>query len=649
MAIQPASFLLRPGFHAPAFAFRLFLTIALSLPFLLFSQGNCNCNRAKEITEKSKAMRADTKLSEDQKYAYFSGLVKDKDPACVILGYGPYLNHLYYSSRRDDVPAALQALKQLLIQQDCPDSNYVVYYNLLGLVAYSQKKMDSMVHYTLRAMEASDHTKENKYRIQATYNLGVTLLNMEDYEGALFYLRQSIGYLERSRELDPINCVGQMGGIASSYLIFHDYLDSTQSGWLDTSRVLLTQAVDLARAEVPSMLTPAFVSKAHYHSYMKEYAIGLQYLDSAEKYTSISQKTDHPCDIAHFRVEFLKKLGKPGEALVYGSEALRICDSIGTQPRTRLELLRLVKNLALEAGDYRTASNYLEIMYSYLDSTLSADKVTTVRELEQKYQKKENEAKISTLEQEKEIQSLRIRSLIFAVVGAVIMALAVILILVVRQRVRLLRSRQAVLEAEQRLNRARINPHVFFNILSSLQTLSLDEKRRDEVPKYMAKYARLMRITLESTYSELTSLELELEYLEDYLALQNLRFPGLFRYSIDMEPDIDPSEVQVPPLMLQPFAENSIEHGFKQRTNQQPAELRVKVTRTGNGYVLAIEDNGTAEVESGTSHPGFPSRSSQIIEDRLFLLNRRSGRKAKFSLNRLQLPQGYRVELTVPA
>ncbi|MCU0376573.1 MAG: histidine kinase, partial [Chitinophagaceae bacterium] len=112
------------------------------------------------------------------------------------------------------------------------------------------------------------------------------------------------------------------------------------------------------------------------------------------------------------------------------------------------------------------------------------------------------------------------------------------------------------------LNRARMNPHFFFNTLTALQTMALQKSPDKTLGLNLSKFAAIMRITLESTYHEYVTIYDETAYLTTYLNLQQLRFPNKFDFEIKQEDDLDTEAHLIPSMLIQPFVENAIEHGF---------------------------------------------------------------------------------------
>jgi LytS/YehU family sensor histidine kinase len=223
---------------------------------------------------------------------------------------------------------------------------------------------------------------------------------------------------------------------------------------------------------------------------------------------------------------------------------------------------------------------------------------------------------------------LRNRQLLF---GFLLAALTIVA-MVFFQRQRALKAKQAVLETEQRLNRARMNPHFFFNALGALQGLALKNNDGRSIVTHLSKFAAIMRQTLESTYTEYIPLEQETRYLQQYLDLQKLRFPDTFDYTIDIADDLDETQVQIPPMLIQPFAENAIEHGFSgQMEGDNHLAIRFSTT-PAKELLLEIDDNGQGLKSTTERTRKHVSRATDIIKDRLQIINQQEQSNARFEI-----------------
>lgn len=145
---------------------------------------------------------------------------------------------------------------------------------------------------------------------------------------------------------------------------------------------------------------------------------------------------------------------------------------------------------------------------------------------------------------------------------------------------------------QQRLLRAQMNPHFIFNVLSSIQNLM----RTDIVSasSFVTKFSRLLRVVLENSMRDNVSIIDELEVVRNYLDLQILRFPNLFCYEIKIDDVCNDEMLNIPPMLIQPFVENAIEHGFKGIKYEGKIIISISPTETGQESMIhcSISDNG---------------------------------------------------------
>lgn len=418
--------------------------------------------------------------------------------------------------------------------------------------------------------------------------------------------------------------------------------------YLDTMNMLLHQGIEVARKfNNKDALIESYISLDYSCYYTENYKLGLSYLDSAFMIVNYNKDRRELARMHSGKAWDYALLGQFSKAFFHHDSSLYYFKNYYQDYELSLGYTDGAEIYAM-SGDFKTAYSYYQKGISIRDSLSSVNVSNTITELEQKYNKEVNERTITELNQEKVIANerqnvarLRTRLLI----GVIILILLLVVIIIFIYRQRLLKQKQEKLEVEQRLNRSRMNPHFFFNALTSLQDLSLDPTRNKDLAIYLGKYSKIMRQTLESTYHELISVEEELDYIKKYLDIQLLRFPDKFVYQINVSDEIDPEEYEMPAMLLQPFIENSIEHGFHQIQYQGKVEINV-IPREGQ-LVVEIIDNGSKS-DKESAHKGYPSRAIQIITDRLRLLNESRRSKASFSISEGLDGKGYKIVLVLP-
>ena len=159
---------------------------------------------------------------------------------------------------------------------------------------------------------------------------------------------------------------------------------------------------------------------------------------------------------------------------------------------------------------------------------------------------------------------------------------------------------QHVHELELRALRSQMNPHFIFNSMNSIRNFIL-QQNPDEASDYLAKFASLMRMILDSSTQTFVLLEDEIKMLELYLDLEALRFSDKFQHRIVVDTTLDASDIRIPPMMVQPFIENAIWHGLLNK-KEGKGEIRVLFhdfdTDNTNLVTCQIEDNGIGRVKA---------------------------------------------------
>ena len=179
----------------------------------------------------------------------------------------------------------------------------------------------------------------------------------------------------------------------------------------------------------------------------------------------------------------------------------------------------------------------------------------------------------------------------------------------------------------QKLNmkfiQSQMNPHFIFNTINNLQNTLLG-KKTEEINFYFNEFAKLVRFNLEFMRIEKHSLQNEINYIKTYIAIQELRFNHdlIVNYSIDDK--INPTSIYIPPLLLQPFIENALLHGFNSKEGKKRLIISFSLH---HGFLnIEINDNGigrSASLEKKMNQKfKYKSLSSEIIDERIKISNR---------------------------
>ena len=134
-----------------------------------------------------------------------------------------------------------------------------------------------------------------------------------------------------------------------------------------------------------------------------------------------------------------------------------------------------------------------------------------------------------------------------------------------------------------------MNPHFIFNCLNSIQLL-IQRGEKNEAMTYLSRFAKMVRFTLESTRRGKVTIDEEVEALTNYLALEKLRFKEELDFTIIVDESVDSFSTEIPAMLIQPFVENALKHGFD--SLEQAAKLAIHFTAENTFLNIEIQDNG---------------------------------------------------------
>ena len=202
--------------------------------------------------------------------------------------------------------------------------------------------------------------------------------------------------------------------------------------------------------------------------------------------------------------------------------------------------------------------------------------------------------------------------------------------------------------------RSQMNPHFIFNSLNSIKFYTL---QNDSIlaSEYLTKFARLIRLVLENSQLELVTLKKELEALQLYIDLEAMRFKEKLSFVIEVSPEVDVQYVRIPPMLLQPYVENSIWHGLMHKP--EGGRVTIHIQHSNESLIIEIVDDGigrarAAELKS-KSGDNHKSLGLQVTAERIRMINQRFDTNTQIQIVDLAdsfgQPCGTSVVLKIPA
>jgi tetratricopeptide (TPR) repeat protein len=479
-----------------------------------------------------------------------------------------------------------KALKHYLIalkiSEDIKDKQGVAYlYNNIGNVYREQGNHKKALAYFLRSLIKCEELQDQRGISKASFGAGIVNRLSGNYNKALDYYFKSMKIDEK---------LGNTSGVAHTY---------TSIG-------------------IVYSITGRFEKALDYYS--KSLQVALQTGD---------RKEIALCKI-NLGCTFLDR-GEYTKAEVMLQEALGLFKSIGHKNGVK-EVYQSLAALYEKKTDFLNALKYQKIVGDLKDELISESSTKQMLTLNARYQseKKINENK--SLRQKNKIQALTISNGRFTLIAVALFFLIVIAFVYLAVRQNKLKEEQTHRLFEQKLLRTQMNPHFIFNSLTSIESFIYEHDPKT-AGIYLSRFSRLMRLILENSTSELISLDKEVEMLNYYLSLQKMRLDDQLDYAIDVQDQLASEDVLLPPMLLQPFLENAIEHGL--RGGDSRGEVLIFFSISEGELSIVITDNGigiekaTQEKADYTKHK---SLAVKITQERLELLNKARRKKLNFSI-----------------
>ncbi|MEO8150358.1 MAG: two-component regulator propeller domain-containing protein [Bacteroidia bacterium] len=217
----------------------------------------------------------------------------------------------------------------------------------------------------------------------------------------------------------------------------------------------------------------------------------------------------------------------------------------------------------------------------------------------------------------------------------------------------LLEAAKQVAEMRLQAIRAQMNPHFIFNCLNSIDKYIL---KNDEVKasRYLNKFAKLIRLILNQSERLHLPLATENEMLLYYMELESIRFEIPFQFEISVDENMDADDIEIPGMIIQPYIENAIWHGFMNKPDN--GKITITYTEKENMLLCVVEDNGIGRTKAmeykmqNSTHQ--PSKGMKLTAERISILNAKSSDETSVRVIDLKDDSGNacgtRVELMLP-
>ncbi len=516
--------------------------------------------------------------------------------------------------------------------------------------------------YNLKALAICEQIHDDSKLVNCLVETGLTYREFNELEKAETYCKRG---LEAARKIGnkPGEAVA-LGGLGNIY---------DEMGHQEKALEYLQQSIDVAKSiGYPNSIIPAASKMGIIYKKMGRFDDAIRLLQQG---LELSKQYGDNINLSYLLGEMGDIYAKAPDALLtahqvlpsaryakvlsYHLQALQTAKDAGSLMK-QIVALNYLKQTYEGQKEYKKALEMADQSAVLTDSVLSTKikEDITRQELQYDFDKKEALTKAETdkkqalaaanIRQEQTVKNAVIAGACLLMVSA-----AIIFTLYKRRRDALVQQTEAefkakVADTEMKALRAQMNPHFIFNSLNSIADY-IDKQDGKTASLFTVKFAKLMRMILDNSEQKDISLAKDLQALELYMQLEAMRMKNKFTYQINVAENIDVDNTLIPPLLLQPFVENSIWHGIAKK--EGVGNITVSISKQNEMISCIIEDDGVGRAQAAAwqrqeHRMERKPVGTAITAERIAIVNKLKNSNAGVAVS--DRPTGTRVELRLP-
>ncbi|MFS4467652.1 tetratricopeptide repeat protein [Maribacter sp. 2210JD10-5] len=584
------------------------------LSFLFFFVSFLGISQEKELD----SLLRELKLNQEQ----------DSSKVNILLGIAQKMRHSNPGAAFLHVDKAIDISSDLNWQKGLGLS-YTQKGNLYYIVADNLNALDAFQ----KALDIGQKTGDESLKLSMLNNLANIHADLKEYDEAL----EKYGtFLSTSENLG--NVPNQIRGLTNIAIVY------TDSDRHEEAVSYLKKALRLSKEEKNDFFIAAITNNlALAYKGMGAYQKALEFYQIA---VDISRKIENN----YIEASALNSIGKVNillknydKALISGEEALKLSEEIGAV-EWQADSWKVLSTVYEEQNKMEDALTAYKNHIKFRDSVLNEEKKSEITKKEMQFKMKMQQDVAN-----EEIKQQKIVKNGYLVGAVLLMIFAIAGYFFYKRRRDILEEKKIadfntkVAETELKALRSQMNPHFIFNSLSSISDFMV-KNDIEKANEYLIKFAKLTRSILENSEKKWITLKEDLELMELYIQIEAIRLKNKLTHTISVGREIDVENTLVPPLMLQPFIENSIWHGIAK--NQNGGHINIETKKEGDLLVCSVDDNGVGRTKNVKLKSENTSMGIRITKNRLDILSRLKETKGNVVL--IDKTQGLRVELKLP-
>lgn len=515
-------------------------------------------------------------------------------------------------------------------------------YRNIGIAHLLLADLDEALHYLHSALDIFKEIENKKECAHIKRNIGVVYSRLTDYDKALEYLMDALEISRSIRDQDGI--AANLGVVAKIYATLNDDEKALEyyKEALETARALNN------RENLSVILSNMGVLYASFNNHTEAIKCQLEALAIKEESGNLTSISKSLSGIGFAYAQ----IGEYDDAIHFYRRSLKLRYELNDEHGKAVVLSNIGKAY-MYLNKNQKALAYLYKALKIAQELHAIDLLYQIHEAcADVHEKEQNFAGYYHLK-----EFMRIKNELITEERHKVLTSMQLQYDTAHQKMLRQELEHKLMETEHKAIRSQINPHFLSNALNSIQYF-LTENDKQSAYRYLSRFGKLIRMTLEHVRKPVIPLETELDIIRLYLEMEQLRFGKKIQYRISSDEGIETKSTYVPPMLLQPYVENALRHGILFLHDRQ-GHIAVDVGLRDNEFIaLVVEDNGIGRQESqrrklqSKTHENHTSFGMSLNEERIALLKETTGKEMNIRIIDLRdtndQPAGTRIEILIP-
>ncbi len=454
-------------------------------------------------------------------------------------------------------------------------------YGSIGIVFSEQSNYARALQYHLKAVKIYEEINDDERSARIYNNIGIVYQAQQDDFKALDYFLKAYKIQQKNND----RTIGiTLTNIGNSYL--------KQKNFPKALEYYTTAKQNLDKHPNPRALGELYNNLGLYYQANNKPELAIQNWNSAiPVFGSIADKFG-VADTYLYLGQLFFQQNNYDEALASATNALNLAKELNVLEQIAASQ-KLLSTIYARQNNTEKALLHFQLFSQAKDSLYSHESIRKSVQAEMNFEFEKREVLQKKELEKRELlfkeASKRHNMQTFFVVLFVLLLVGIGFLIYNRMQLKkTLTLQKELAEYEQKALHLQMNPHFVFNCLGSISSFIV-QNGTDSAIKYLSKFSKLMRLTLEYSKEALIPIDKEIESLQNYLELEQLRFNNKFDFKITKSDAIE-DDMALPPLLLQPFVENAIIHGLIPK--KENGQITIDFSIQNQSLICTIMDNG---------------------------------------------------------